>query len=295
MGSPVTAAIVVDSAAALPAELVERLGIHVVPMNVIIDGTSRRDRELSTDELLRRLDDSDVTTSGPSPGEWAAEMEKALAAADEAVVLTVSSEMSTTYRSAQLGAKLVTGNVHVIDTRSAAGGEGLITLEAAKHASAGATAEDIVTAISTLIGQMHLVATLDNLDRLVQSGRVPGIANTAVHTLRVNPMFEFRNGRARALHPAVGRRAAEHRIIQSCLASRPHDGHPPTLRAATLHAAVLEAACPDRARSLLRSLHTEVPDAEVYVASFGSVMLAHVGRGVVGLAWWWAPPTERAA
>jgi fatty acid-binding protein DegV len=54
-----------------------------------------------------------------------------------------------------------------------------------------------------------------------------------------------------------------------------------------LHVAALEAACPARAQSLLTAVLDEVPDAEGFIASFGAVMLVHVGPGLVGLAWWW--------
>jgi fatty acid-binding protein DegV len=54
-----------------------------------------------------------------------------------------------------------------------------------------------------------------------------------------------------------------------------------------LHVAALEAACPERARSLLAAVLDEVPDADAFVGSFGAVMLVHVGPGLVGLSWWW--------
>jgi DegV family protein with EDD domain len=276
-----TTAIIVDSAAAMPEELAQELGILIVPMRVIVDGRSYFDGELSADELLSMLDEREVSTSGPSPGEWASAIDKALVEADEALVFTVSSEMSTTYRSAQLGAELTERPVRVVDTRSAAGGEALVAMAAAERAAIGETADEIVRAIEAVVAEVQLVATVDNLDRVVRSGRVPDIAGAAVHALRVNPLFEFRHGRARPMHPAIGRRAAEHRIVRSCLTSRPRGA------SSVLHAAVLEAACPDRGRSLLRALREEEPDASVIVAPFGSVMLANVGGGVVGLAWWW--------
>ncbi len=275
-------AIVVDSAASLPAELADRYGIEIVPMTVVIDGASRPDRDVPPDELLARLADGTVTTSGPSPGDWTVSIEQALQRADEVVALTVSSSMSSTYDTAMVGASMVGDAVHVVDTRSAAGGEGLVALAAARRAEQGASAAEVVAEARTVIDRIHLVATLDGLDHLVRSGRVPDLAGTASRALRVNPMFEFREGAARALHPALGKAAAEHRIVHRCLASRPHD-----VEAPKLHAAALEAACPDRARSLLSALLVEVPDADAFVGSFGSVMLVHVGPGLVGLAWWW--------
>lgn len=277
-----TTAIAVDSAASLPRELVERYGIEVVPMTVVIDGKSRPDTEVTTEELLTSLATGGVTTSGPNPAEWTSAIERALERADEVVALTVSAEMSSTYGTAKLGASAIGEAVHVVDTCSAAGGEGLVTLAAARLAERGATAAEIVTELERVIGRMHLVATVDSLDHLVRSGRVANITGAAANAMRVNPLFEFRDGAARALHPAIGKRAAEQRIVRSCVTSRPRDAVNPKL-----HVAALEAACPDRAQSLLRAVLDEVPDADGFIASFGAVMLVHVGPGLVGLAWWW--------
>jgi DegV family protein with EDD domain len=275
-------AIVVDSAAALPAELVEHYAIEVVPMTVVIGGKPRPDTEVTTEELLALIADGTVTTSGPNGADWAAAIDRVRQQADEVVALTVSAEMSSTYDAARLGASSVGDAVHVVDTRSAAGGEALVTLAAARRAHEGGTADEVVAAATTVIERVRLVATLDDLDHLVRSGRVPGLAGSASRRLGINPLFEFRDGATRALRPALGHGAAEHRIIHSCVASRPPDAAAPTL-----HAAVLEAASQERAQSLLDALRSEVPDADVFVASFGSVMLVHVGPGLVGLAWWW--------
>ncbi len=220
-------------------------------------GTSRPDSEVSTEELLARLPGGGVTTSGPNPGEWTSAIQRALERADEVVALTVSSEMSSTYGMARLGASTIGDAVHVVDTRSAAGGEGLVALAAARLAEQGATAAEIVAAITAVIDGMHLVATVDSLDHLVRSGRVANITGAAAHAMRVNPLFEFRDGAVRALHPAIGRRAAEQRIVHSCVGSRPRGRG-----SSRLHVAALEAACPDRARSLLASVLAEVPDAD---------------------------------
>ena len=275
-------AILVDSAASLPPGLVERQGIVVVPMTVVLGGAARPDTEVSTDELLAHLATEVVTTTAPNPGEWMSAVELALQRADEAVVLTVSAEMSSAFTSASVAASIVGDRVRVIDTRSAAGGEGLVAVAASRAAEQGASAAEIAVRVATVIERVHLVATLDDLDHLARSGRVPELVGVAGRALHVNPLFEFRDGVAHSRHPALGRRAAEQRIVQACLTSRPHDA-----ATATLHVAALEAACPDRARSLLDAVLAEVPEAEAFTGSFGPVMLVHVGPGLVGLAWWW--------
>lgn len=280
-----TVAVVVDGAASLPDELVTRYGIEVVPMTIVVDGVARPDTEVDLEALLRDHAFEELTTSGPSPGEFARVLAEVLERADEAVVLTVSSRMSTTYEAALIGARATEASrVRVVDTTTAAGGEGLVALAAARAALEGAGGEAVEAAARAVIERVSLVATLDDLGHLVRSGRVPGLAALAAGMLHVNPIFEFRAGEARALRPAVGHAAAEHRIIGRCL-----DGRPDT-PGARLHAAVLHALAPERARSLRGSLVAAVEDLDVFVAPFGPVMTVHVGPGLVGLAWWWEVP-----
>ncbi len=276
-------AVVVDGAASLPADLAERHGIFVVPMTLAIDGEVRPDVSVPLDELLERLPRGEVTTSSPAPGDFAVALERARGSADAVLVLTLAAEMSSSYSAAGLAAQLDAPGVRVVDTRTAAGGEGLVALAAARSAQAGGAIEDVEAAARTAIERVRLVATLDDLDALARSGRVPHLVRRATSALHVKPLFEFRNGAAHALTPAHGERAARHRIVERCLADRPSDG------AARLHLAALDAQATDRARLLVDDVLAEVPDADWFIGSFGPVMIVHVGPGVSGLAWWWEP------
>lgn len=275
-----TVAIVVDGAASLPPRVAEEYGIIVVPMNLVIGEENRPDTSVPIEELLARLDAGTVTTSGPAPGAFVDAIEGALGRADEVLVLTLSAEMSSTHDAAELAARLEGPGVSVVDTRTAAGGEGLVALAAARRARAGASLDEVTATARSVIERVHLVATLDDLDHLVRSGRVPNVARRAADVLHVRPLFEFHDGAAHALPPARGSRAARRRIVERCLADRP----PSSPR---LHVGVLDAQATDRAQVLLDEVLAQVPDAEWFIGSFGPVMIAHVGPGVVGLAWWW--------
>ncbi len=276
-----TVAVVVDSAASLPADLAEAHGIVVVPMGLVVEGRAVRDDAVSTDDLLTLVARGDVSTSGPSPGDFATAIEQALERADDVLVLTLASGMSSTYSSAELATRLVEGSVRVVDTRTAAGGEGLVALAAARRAAAGGSIDEVEAAARVVIDRVHLVATVDDLGHLVRSGRVRAIAGRAADTLHVKPLFEFRHGEVHSLTPAVGELAARRHIVERCLAGRPPTGR------SQLHVAALDAQATDRARALLDDVLAEVPDADSFIGSFGPVMLVHVGPGVSGLAWWW--------
>jgi DegV family protein with EDD domain len=273
--------IITDSAASLPADVVDELGIVVVPMAVNIGDTTYPDGALTLEEVMRRTDEG-VSTSGANPGDIARAIE---AAGGDVVVLTVSREMSSTFNAATMAAQIADGCAEVIDTGTAAGAEGLVVLAAARAASLGKPLDRVVTAAREVIERVRLIATVQDLDRLVASGRVPGIAGLANRWLGLQPLFEFRDGGAKPLRPAFSRDAALDRIL---------DGWRATIGEDALHVVALHADAPEDAERLLKQVVAETPAVTAFVAPFSAVMVAHTGLGLVGLAWWWED-AERAA
>ncbi|MCU1467662.1 MAG: fatty acid-binding protein DegV [Actinomycetia bacterium] len=274
--------VVTDSAAALPRAMPRNRSIEVVPMWLTIDGTSIREGEMALDELLTH---SDVKTSGPSPGEFEATIARCLDFGDDGVVvLTIASAMSSTHEAAVLGAQAAGGPVRVVDTKTAAGAQALVVLAAADASARGESLDAVVGTALAAIPQMRLAATVPTLEHLVRGGRVPNIAGWAGRRLGIAPLFEFRDGRAHPLRPALGMTAAYDRIL-----ARWRRGRVPDAR---LHVAALHADAPVEAENLLDRVRAEAEPATAFVAEFGSVMVAHTGPGLVGLAWRWEPLGE---
>ncbi len=240
-----------------------------------LDGEARHEDEVPLAELLGR---ADVKTSGPTPGEFEVAA-RAHLAADGELICTVASSMSATYNSARLGTRGFGDRVRVLDTGTAAGAEGLVVLAATDAAEHGAALDDVVEAARRAAAQVRLIATLPDLEHLVRSGRVPNIAGRAGRLLGIAPMFEFRHGRARPLRPALGVPAALERMVAAVRRDRRPD--------ARLHVAALHADAEAAAADLLGRVSAMVTPHTAFVASFGSVMIAHTGPGLIGLAWWW--------
>src|SRR5215471_6789767 len=111
--------VVTDSAANLPSDLVESLGVDVVPMYVTVGGETFRDGlDLRPDQLYERLaaDGVGATTSTPSPGDFLEAFERA--GANPVVCVTVAASMSGAHRQAVAAARELGGNVEVVDSRS---------------------------------------------------------------------------------------------------------------------------------------------------------------------------------
>jgi len=279
----VTVAIVTDSAAALPVDVAQRSGVTVVPMRLTVGGEEILD---GARPLVELVEEEHITTSGPTLGDFREVMDARLGE-HGVLVLTIASTMSSTYQEAVLAARTAEGTVRVLDTTSAAGGEALVVLAAARAAQAGASLDEVERVARDAIAGVRLVATVPSLDHLVRSGRVPNIAGWAGRHLGIHPLFEFRGGEAQSLRPALSREAALDRMLGLWRRSRLED--------ARLHVVALHALAPDHARELLDRVCAEVTPATSFMGEFGSVMVVHTGPGLVGLAWWWERPGDLSA
>jgi DegV family protein with EDD domain len=168
----------------------------------------------------------------------------------------------------------------VVDTRTAAGAQGLVVLAAARAAAAGLPLAEVASLARRWSDAVRLVAAVDGLDHLVRSGRVPGIAALAGRVLGLQPLFEFRGGKVRRLAPAHGRVNALDRIVAAWERSRPPGPY-------ALHVAALHASAEDQADALLDRVAAITGPATSFVGEFSPVMVLHTGPGLVGLAWCW--------
>lgn len=278
-----TVAVVTDSAATIPEEMVERLGITVVPLRLQIGPHPYRDTELNPEAVLDRTEE--ISTSGPSPADFVEAIE-AHAGSHGAVVATVSRAMAEgTFLAAYSAAGLVEVPTRVIDTATAAGGQGLVVLEAARVAAAGGTIDEVEQAALRVAGRARLAAWLPSLDHLVRSGHVPDAAAWAARWMGLRPVIELRAGKVSPLRPALSESGAHRRVLDTLRRAAPD---PP----APLHVAALHSLAAVAAEYLLGEVRDEFEPATTFVGSFGSVMLVHAGPGVVGLAWWWEDPVQ---
>jgi DegV family protein with EDD domain len=158
-----------------------------------------------------------------------------------------------------------------------------VVLAAAKAAAAGANLEQVVQAAQAVIPRVKLYATLGTLDYLARSGRVPGIAALLGSVLDLHPVFGLQQGR---VHLAIRLRTKRHAIQYMLDQMAEEVGKTP------VHAAVFHADAADEAERLRQQVAQQFDCIDLYVTEFTPVMGAHTGPGVIGLAFYAAPPTE---
>jgi fatty acid kinase fatty acid binding subunit len=273
-------AVVTDSTAYLPAALVERYDVEVVPLYVVLAGRSGREgSDVTPDEVARALSTrgGHVTTSRPTPGDFVAAYRGRLDAGAERIVsVHLSDELSGTGDAARLAAAQVGEHlVTVLDSRSAAMGTGFAVLAAARAAAGGADAEQVARAARETAAAVRVLFVVDTLDHLRRGGRIGSAAALLGSALAVKPVLHMVDGRVVALEKVRTSSRALHRIVQRAV---------DLAGSGPVGVAVHHLAAPDRAARLADQLIARLPQVrELHVSELGAAVGAHVGPGAVGV------------
>src|SRR4051794_9159360 len=191
--------VVTDSTAYLPAELIQRHGIHVVPLYVVFGG-DRTVRETDITDYPAffeepRAAESLPTTSQPSVGDFVSVYEPLLAEGKDVVSIHISGGLSGTPEAARQAAEALERDgkggerIRVVDSTTAAGGLGLLCLTAAREAEGGATAEEVERKVHEARGELKMWFAVDTLEFLKRGGRIGAASAWIGSTLRVKPIL----------------------------------------------------------------------------------------------------------
>lgn len=275
-------AVVTDSAAALPAESAEKHHIHVVPILLCWDGQTYRDGvDITASEVYRRLRaaKSLPTTSAPSVGDFVRAYTRLGQEVKGIVSIHVSSSLSATYQAARVAGEAVEEVVPVrlVDTGTAAMGQGFAALAAARAAAGGASLEEVAREAERVSRRTLVFAMLDTLEYLRRSGRAGRAVSLATSALNIKPIL-YLDGRGVDLlaKPRTPQKAL--RVMLQEMENRAK-GRP-------VHVAVMHADALAEAERLRQEVAARFDCLELYVTEFTPVMGSATGPGLVGLAFY---------
>ena len=218
--------IITDSAADFSSSELIQNNIRCVSTQVIFgEETFEAGVNLDEERFWRRLmAGENPRTSQPSPAAFMAEFEAAKDAGEEALCVCISSALSGTVQSARLAASMVDyDGIHIVDALNGAAGQKLLVLYACRLRDEGKLlAREAAAKLEALRGRIRLFASLDTLDNLARSGRIPRAAASLGELARLKPLLEVDKqgcivlggkafGRHRAID-ALARRIASLRI-----------------------------------------------------------------------------------
>ncbi|MDD5339101.1 MAG: DegV family protein [Dehalococcoidales bacterium] len=279
-------AIVTDTTACVPPEQVSQYDIEVVPVPLIINQKTYRDGiDITPTEFYEMLRKAKrlPTTSASSPTPYFEAFRNASRRAPNILCLTEPSRFSAMYSSARAAVetakeKLKNVAIEVMECTTAAAGQGLVALAAARAAAKGKSLAEVKQVVNNIMPRISLFAAIDNLRYLARSGRVPQVAAIVDTILSLKPVFTLNHanpglaGLPRSIKGAIGR-------IIVLIKKNTHQGK-------RLHAAVMHADALEDAKILKEQITSSFNCSEIFITEFTPVMGVHTGPGLVGVAFY---------
>ncbi|HVD87074.1 MAG TPA: DegV family protein [Solirubrobacterales bacterium] len=282
MSPPAETAVVCDTTAYLPAALLAERGIQTISLYVSVDGEQEREAGITDNaEFYERLraSQSGATTSQPSIGDFLAVYEPLLEAGREVVSIHISAGISGTFEAAgQARERLIEEGkggerLHLLDSRSAAGGMGLCALGAASAAAAGGNAEAALAQAEEARQSLKMWFAIDTLEYLRRGGRIGGARAWIGGALKIKPILTLEEEitpvervrtRARSLERLRGYARQRHEsgadgwVVQYIQDKETADG-------------------------LIEDCYEIFGCDPVFISEIGAVLGAHVGPGLLGV------------
>jgi DegV family protein with EDD domain len=270
--------IVTDSTSDLPAYLIEKHEIEVVPTILILEGKEYADGNgITREEFYTRLPSlrTPPTTAAPSIGDFASRYESLLTRGCEHILsIHAASQLTTIINVAKQAGDEFPGRVTTMDSGSLSLGLGFQALAAAEVAESGL--RSAMEAAESARRRLQVSAALNTLEYLKRSGRVPGAVAALGGMLSIKPMIELKDGEVSAVGAARTSKQADEKILnylQSC---------GPLERLALLH-----TNAEPRVRAMLdRFMESSRQNAprEILFVNVTSVIGTHLGPNGVGFA-----------
>jgi DegV family protein with EDD domain len=274
-------AIVTDSTCDLTPRELAALDVHRVPLYVAFQGKTHKDWvEIAPKDIIAGVQaGADLpSTSQPSPEDFASAYRAAQEqGATEILVVTISSELSGTFQSANLAAKEAGVPVTIVDSRGASAGVGWLVRKASELRAAGTPVADIAAQLNRLKADQIVLFSVGTLEFLQKGGRVSRVSALLGGMLNIRPILTIDDGK---IVPAAKARGTKKAIAEIVDRVRAHaSAHPGTLVLDFLH--IQDESAAQTLRQAIKDAGIEFQDGQVY--EIGAVIAAHVGPGTFGV------------
>jgi DegV family protein with EDD domain len=279
-------AVIVDSIACIPRELVKNFRIKVVPANIFFNGKLYRDLiDLTPAQAYQFLNGAPQfwKSSAASPDDYAEAYRELSRNARNILVITISSKISMFYESARAAKEMVKKELsstalEILDSKTAAAAEGLIALAAARAANEGKTFKEVVNIARKVKKRVRFLGLLETIRHVYRTGRIPKLASQIGSLLSLKPILTGADGVIRFAAAARTKRGGIEKMLRMMSEQTGHSGE--------IHVAVMHADAAEEAQMLRERIAAEFNCAELFVTDFTPIMAYATGRGTLALAFY---------
>jgi len=278
-------AVLTDSIACLTPDMVRQYQLRVIPLNIHFDGRTYRDGvDLDSAEAYRLLKEAPAhfASSPASVGEYIAAYREASTRAEGILCITLSAKLSGLYDMARIaqeeaGRALPGTPIEVLDSGTAACGEGLIVAAAARAAAAGKSLAEVTRVARAVRDKVSVIGIMETVRHVYRTGRIPKITAKMGSLLNIKPIFAISDGVVRIAGLA---RNKEQAVKRALTMMRKKVGAKP------VHVAVAHADTRQEGERLKEQIAAAFNCVELWLTDFSPVMGYATGAGVLAIAFY---------
>ncbi len=220
--------IVMDSCCELPKVLLSDERLEKVPLSIEVgDYQILDDDSFNQAEFLKKVAEYPKCpkSSCPSPQRF---MEAYHADVERVYVVTISSKLSGSHNSAELGKKLYLETygdkqIYVVDSETASCGEAQIVMKLMELEEQGLSFQEIVEKINDFRDKLKTFFVLDSLETLRKNGRLSSVKAVVASTLNIKPVMSEEHGIIIQKGQGIGMKKALAKMVDMII-SESHDG-----------------------------------------------------------------------
>ncbi|MGO4500885.1 DegV family protein [Paenibacillus sp. 2RAB27] len=278
-----TIKIITDSSCDLPRNMIEEIGVGIVPLSVQFgEECMPTDMDLADFYAKMKRESLLPKTSSPSPGHFLSEYQKG-GPDQDILVLCLSSALSSTYHHAVMAKEMLledgyTGRIEVIDSKTTSLGLGVLVYRAARMAASGMSYEEVTASIQQAVPTSGTFFFLDTLENVIKGGRLDRVRGAVASVLNIKLLMKAsEEGAIEVVEKIRGSQQALKRLL-SFLGDKEHDYEKDVI-------AIAHSNCESRAREFMAQLLEKHPFRHVLFSNMGTVIGTYAGEGGVLVAY----------
>jgi DegV family protein with EDD domain len=277
-------AIVTDSSGCLPHEIEKEYEVRLVPVELNYAGkVYRAEVDISSKEIYAlQRGGKTISTSPPSPGTFLETFRQLSSKTKDIFCLAVSEKYSGIFASMHAAIEeakkeLPQLKIKLMDCRTGAAAQGLITLVASRAAAMGKSLAEISEEVQKVIPKVEIILLLDTLYYIQKIGRAPKAADWITSLLKIKPLITNRLGEAHLLGVVRSRDKGIERIMKAVKQKTEQK---------QIHAVVVYSEISAEAEELKERIRGELDCVEIYVREVTPEVAVALGPGLIGIAFY---------
>ena len=275
-------ALVTDSIADLPFELIEKYQIHMVPLNLMIDDQNYFDKlTIHNERFYQIMDKTGVYPTSSQPNIKTIENLYSFLTTyyDEVIVITVSQKMSGTYQVfTEAAKKFEDKKIKVINSKQNSGAEGLLVLKAAEMIDQGKSYDEIISSVEKLIKKSRILVSVKTLKYMIRSGRLTKTKGFVAKAMNLKPIISIdEDGMGIIFEKGLSLKSADKKIMNHMKVIQEKHG--------IESYAIVHANAPDRVEYYEKALKEMIGMEPTYVMVISTIVAMNAGIGTIGVAY----------